>query len=368
MRAVYRALGAAGGIAILSACTSGQSGIEPPSKAVDVQNTSTLQFRVGTGNFQGTTVLNTVVTFRQPNGLSATLYNTPTITGPAGFVVPATAGATNTDTGTNHISGTQPTQPGTVAVVTTFGQTGGAFAYGFAPANSTTAGTANYTHTSTTSSQVAGVSVTNSYTQPIWNATTSKLPFILGPPAVPDFHPLTSGFPASFAGYDSGFVMFAATPVVGTYAFNLTVPANTIGTFAAVFNTTATLTSAVPLPPMPGPIVGGGGGAAITVTVGPAPAGVTSRVIYVADRAAAANPVGNQFFAFNAGVAGGTFTVPVTTVVTGDRFTAWQVGADFDIVGGAAPANTSTAPALPAQTDVTVSPISPLPPALPIVF
>jgi len=355
VRAVYRALGAAGGIAILSACTSGQSAVQVPSNAIDVQNTSTLQFRVGTANYQGTTYLNTVVTFRQPNGLSATLFNTPTITGPAGFVVPAIAGATNTDTGTNHLSGTPPTQPGTVAVVTTFAQTGGAFAYGFAPANSATTGAANYSKTSTSSSQVAGVSVANSYTQPMFLATAAKLPFILGPPAVPDFHPLSLGFPAGFAGYDSGFVMFAVTPVVGTYSFNLTVPSNTIGQNSAVFNTTATLASAVPLAAIPAPVVGGGAGAAITVTVAAAPAGATSRVIYVADRAGANSTIGNQFFAFNAGTAGGTFTLPTSTLATGDRFTAWVVAADFDIVGGAPPTNVSTSPALPAQTDITVS-------------
>jgi hypothetical protein len=367
VRAVYRALGAAGGIAILSACTGGQSHIEPPFTAVDVQNTSTVQFRVGTANFQGTTVLNTVVTFRQPNGLSATLFNTPTITGPAALVVNGCPAASNgaapvatvvpcVDNTTNHISGTPPTQPGTAMTVTTFNQTGGAFAYGFAPANSTTAGAANIAKTSTASSQVAGVSVTNAYTQPIYNATAAKLPFILGPPAVPDFH--NANFPAGFAGYDSGFTMFAVTPVLGTYSLNITVPANVIGTNSAVFNVTSAITTVTPLATILAPVVGGGAGAAITVTVPAAPAGATNRVIYVADRAAAANPIGNQFFAINAGTAAGTFTVPTSTVVTGDRFTAWVVASNFDIVGGAPPTNVSTAPTLPAQTDITVSPPS----------
>jgi hypothetical protein len=379
VRAVYRALGAAGGIAILSACTSGQSAVQPPSTAVDVQNTSTLQFRVGTGNFQGTTVLNTVVTFRQPNGLSATLFNTPTITGPAGFVVTGCPSASNlaapvattvpcTDNGTNHISGTPPTQPGVAMVVTTFNQTGGAFAYGFAPANSTTGGGANYSKMATSGTEIASIGVSNSYTQPVYNPSAAKLPFILGPPAVPDFHQPTSGFPAGFAGYDSGFVMFGVTPVVGTYAFNLTVPANTIGTFAAVFNTTATLASAVPLPAVPGPVSAGGllpgpppVDTPITFTVPAAPAGVTSRVLYVADRAGSNNTIGNQFFAYNVGAGATTITLSATStpaIAIGDRLSAWVAGADFDIVGGAPPANTSTAPALPAQTDVTVSPLT----------
>ncbi|MEA2787409.1 MAG: hypothetical protein QOF71_3513 [Candidatus Eremiobacteraeota bacterium] len=368
MRAVYKALGAAGGIAILSACTGGQSHIEPPFTAVNPQQSS-LQFRVGTANYQGTTYLNTVVTFRQANGLSATLFNTPTITGPAGFVVAGCPAASNgaapvattvpcTDNGTNHISGTPPTQPGVAMTVTTFNQTGGAFAYGFAPANATTGGTANYAHTSTTSSQIPSVSATNTYMQPIYLAAAARLPFMLGPPAVPDFHNPALGYPAAFAGYDSGFTMFGVAPVAGTYAFNLTVPSNTIGQNSAVFDLTATMATIVPLATMPAPVLGGGGGTAITVTVLAAPPGVTSRVIYVADRqganATACPPSGPCFYAINAGTAAGTFSLG-TGFGTGDRFYAWQVGANFDIVGDAVPNNLSPTPPLPAQTDVTVS-------------
>jgi len=364
VRAGYRALGAAGGIALLSACTSGQSAIQPPSTAVNVQNTSSLQFRVGTANYQGTTYLNTVVTFRQPNGLSATLYNTPTITGPAGFVETQPCGTGCVDTGTNQISATPPTQPGTAATVTTFGQTGGAFSYGFAPANSTTGGGANYPKTSTSSTQVPGVSVTNSYTQPVYLVAAGKLPFVLGPPAVPDFHNPNLGFPTGFAGYDSGFVMFGVTPVAGAYSFNLTVPSNTIGQNSAVFSTTATIATTTPMAAMPAPVLGGGGGTVITVTVGAAPAGATSRVIYVVDRQASsatavACPGGGPcFYAINAGTAAGTFSLG-TGFATGDMFYAWQVAANWDIVGDAPPGNTSPTPPLPAQTDISVSPITP---------
>jgi hypothetical protein len=357
----------AAGISILAACTGGQSAIEPPSTGADVQNTSSLQFRVGTANYQGTTYLNTVVTFRQPNGLSATLFNTPTITGPPGFVVAGCPAASNgavppvttacSDNGTNHISGTPPTQPGTAAVITTFNQSGGAFAYGFAPANATTGGGANYAKVSTSSSQIPGVSVTNAYTQPIYLATAAKLPFILGPPAVPDFHPNTNPtFPASFAGYDSGFVMFGVTPVAGTYAFNLTVPSANIGANSAVFNQTATLTSLVPLGALTAPVQGGGAGTAVTITVPAAPAGVTSRVIYAAVRPGPSTTTGVLFFAWNVGPAASTVSIAASNMTAGDRVYSWQVGADFDIVGGAPPTNLSPTPALPAQVDVTVSP------------
>ena len=118
---------ALGGISALSACTSGQPAIVPPSTAVNLAATAKLQFAVGTANIAGTTGLNTVVTFRQPNGLSATFVNTPTITGPATFVVPGSGLDTNT------ISGSPQVAAGLASTITTFGQNGGAFAYGLAP-------------------------------------------------------------------------------------------------------------------------------------------------------------------------------------------------------------------------------------------
>lgn len=347
MRKLLNGLGAAAGIAILSACTSGQAGIEPPHTAVDVAATTALQFRVGTALYSnGQTYLNTVVTFRQANGLSGTLYNTPTITGPAGFVVPSVTSA-GTDAGTNHISGTPPTQPGTSAVPTTFGQTGGAFAYGFAPANSTTTGVAKYPQ-----GNFAYV-----YTQPIYGS--GKRAFVLGPPAVPDFHNGT--FPSGFLGYDSGFIMFAAAPVAGTYSLQVAVPSNTIGQNAAVLNASGTLTSIAPLPAEAPPVITSTGNGGATFTVAPAPAGVTHQVLYIT------NGNGPTVYSFDAGAAGGVFTLsptsgpkdangnPSAPFATGDPINAVVVGADYDIVGNAPPINTQEAPALPAQTDITVS-------------
>ncbi len=53
--------------------------MEPPTQLVDVQNTMGLGFAVRTARFASTggTCWNTLVTSRQPNGLSGTLYNTP---------------------------------------------------------------------------------------------------------------------------------------------------------------------------------------------------------------------------------------------------------------------------------------------------
>jgi len=408
VRAMYRALAAAAGISILAACSSGQSAIEPPFTAVNVQSTTQLQFRVGTAHYaNGAVYLNTLATYRQPTGLSGTLFNTPTITGPAGFAVPVngtfttstgTGATSGTDGGTNHISATPPTQPGTPAVATTFNQTGGVFSYGFAPANSTTAGTANYAQISLGSAAnnalylddlstivigtppglvsdpvpgakgntdlniTAGAGgYTSVYTQPLYQSPRVRLPFLLGPPAVADFH--NSNFPAGFKGYDSGFVMFAAAPVAGVYALHMTVPANTIGTLAATFDTTATLTTIAGLPAMVPPVITrtAGGGATFTVAAGPA--GVTNQIIYVVDiRSTTGQPT---HYAFNVPAAGGTFTLAnnvgfngATTFATGDSVDAWVVGADYDVVAGAPPANTAQTPTLPAQADISVSTVS----------
>lgn len=382
MRVLYRSLGAAAGIAILAACSSGQSAIEPPSQSVNVQQQSSLQFSVGTANFHGSTYLNTVVTFRQPNGLSATLYNTPTITGPAGFVVAGCPAASNgaavgaatvpcSDNGTNHISGTPPTQPGTAAVVTTFNQTGGAFAYGFAPANSTTAGTAYYPGNPSGrafgwfgSASLGLGGLLDIYGQPLLAATASKLPFVLGPPATPDFHNPNAGYPAGFAGYDSGFVMFGVTPVVGAYTLNLTVPGPNAGQNSAVFNATSTLASAAPLPNEAPPVLaepgGNGTGSAVNFVVAPAPAGTTSQVLYVVDINGASGAL--TFYSFNAGTAGGTFTLPGADFhpanadgTNNDAILTYTVAANWDIVGDAPPGNTSQNPPLPANTNITVS-------------
>jgi hypothetical protein len=389
VRAVYNALVAAAGISILAACTSGQSAIEPPSTPVSVQSTTALQFRVGTYRTSGGSVFfNTVVTYRQQNGLSGTLYNTPTITGPAGFVVPSIAAA-GVDQGTNHISGTPPTQPGTTAVATTFAQVGGAFAYGFAPANSATSGAANYINAIGLGTgggfgcnicNAEGFALFNEYSSPFLVASGSggRTPFVLGPPAVPDFHNGT--FPNGFLGYDSGFVGFAVpNPPAGAYNLHLTVPSATIGVNSATFDAPATLTTATPLAPeaavvasrvgvangpscpAPQPMCGGA-----QFVVAPAAPGITNQLLYVVD--VGAN--GPTFYTINAGAAGGTFVLSPTSGPTtpqglhsapfsvGDDVYAYVVGSDYDILAAAPPVNTQQLPTLPAQTDVSIGPIN----------
>ena len=397
MRALYRALGTAAGISILAACTGGQSGIEPPAKVdTGVQSTRVLQFRVGTATYRGVTYFNTLATFRQPNGFSGTLYNTPTITGPAGFTVTATGPiavvpASNTDAGTNHLSGTPPTQPGTTAVVTTFNQTGGAFAYGIAPANSGTSGAPTYPNNTGVSNSfnsscafcsfVGPFSVLfNVYSQPLFLPSSRRLPFLLGPPAVPDFHDGT--FPSGFLGYDSGFLAFGVAPVAGTYNLHVVVPSATIGVNTAVFDASATLTSIVGLGPTAAPVVTlpvNGAGATtgqVNVVVPPGPPGVTNQLLYLVD-VNGCQPSATQtcfgtantptFYTAVIPAAGGTFTLSPTAgpklpngsggppVQSGDALFAYTVGSDYDILASAVPNNLGQTPALPAQADVTIS-------------
>jgi len=387
VRALYRALGTAAGISILAACTGGQSGIQPPAQVdTSVQSTRALQFRVGTANYRAVVYLNTLATFRQTNGLSGTLFNTPTITGPATFSTnpfglgTQTAGTIGVDFGTNHISGTPPTQPGLPAVLTTFNQVGGVFAYGLAPANSGTSGQANYpNNTGVASGFNAGCIpcafigpfgvLFEEYSQPLFLPTNRRLPMLLGPPAVPDFHDGT--FPAAFLGYDSGFMSFGVQPIAGVYSLHVVVPSATIGINTAVFDTTATLTSAAGLgaqttPTVTFPVNGGGTTTGqVTVVVPPAGAGSTNQLLYMVDiNGTTNNP---NFYTASVPAAGGTFILTPTSgpklpsgaagppVTSGDVFFAWTVGSDYDILAAAVPNNLAQTPALPAQADVTIS-------------
>jgi hypothetical protein len=338
---INAAASAAVGIALLTGCTSGQLGVEPTTQVADVQNGTVLQFAVGTANFAGTVYLNTLETYRQANGLSATLYNTPSITGPAGFVV-TNAAATNTDLGTSHISGTAPTQPGTVAVVTTFGQSGGAFGYGFAPDNSSTTGAPTFTQ----------------YSSPMYIA--GARPFLLGPPVTPDTHSGT--YPTGFLGFSSGFVAFGVTPVAGQYTLTVTVPGSLPGSApAAVKTATGTLASTVGLPTIAAPTITPTVGGGASFTVAPQPAGATNQVLYVR------NTTQGTYYSFDA-TGGGTFVLSATAggsdpggapkkpFATGDNIRAYVVAANYNIIALSSVLNTQQSPALPAEADITASP------------
>ena len=235
----HKIIAAAVVAALLAGC-SANGAASPPASVVGNLGANVLQFAVGTANIgqAGNAIgLNTVSTFRQPNGLTATLVNTPTITAPAGFV-PPNCGATCVDNAASHqMSGApQNVNPAVANPVTTFGQAGGVFSFGIAPENEGATGAAIYTR----------------YVQPFTGSTTASATnpnYTGGPPAYPFFKNGT--FPASFSGYSQGFDMFTAAPVAGVYTLSDVVATSNAGT--TTFTASSTLANLVPLPALTSP-------------------------------------------------------------------------------------------------------------------
>ncbi len=343
--------------ALAAGCTAGQSAVEPTAPQAALDQT-TLQFAVGTANIFGTAVgLNTVVTFRQPNGFSATLLNTPTITGPAGFLVNAgpdtnptpttnktqpitTAGA---DSGTNHISGSAIPVAGAPFTATTFDLNGGAFAYGFAPQNSTSAGSATFTL----------------YRSPIYNAT--QLRYVGGPPLYQNVR--DGSFPSGFTGYSQGFVSFAkVTLAAGQYGLSVNVPAS--NATPVTKTATATLGSLVALPTIAAPVFArtGANGGSVTYV---APAGTVETIAYVFDSTAGtffsqiSHTTGPQTLTIGDNLGAHVFGSPASpTFTTGDALAVYVVGFNYPAFEAGPPSNLSTTPTITGangQADITMS-------------
>lgn len=343
---------ALGGLIALQACTSGQSAVEPTVTQANL-NSDKLQFAVGTANRNGAIGLNTVETFRQPNGLSAVLVSTPTITGPAGFLVPAGFGGNNG--GTNTISASPQAASATPVVPTTFSNTGGAFGYGFAPDNIGPTG----------ANLATGLVSFSEYSLPFYVASSSKTPYYIGPgsSSVPNYNDGTQA--PGFVGYSSGFVDFAGvTLALGTYGLSVNVPtANT----AAIPNFTAsgTLTTLVPLPVIPAPVFtsDGAGGGTISVTI---PAGVTEALVYVRDTTSGNNYTlltrtsGPQAITLPDNIGPIAAKVAGPTASAGDTLSIDVVGFDYPAIEaaeiGAAPAVAPVITGANGQADITVSP------------
>jgi hypothetical protein len=343
----YAALAVLG--AGLTACTSGQSAVEPSFTPVNLASSTTLQFAVGTANIAGVAALNTVVTFRQANGLDATLFNLPTIVGPAGFVNNGPVATTGSDLGTNRIS-SPPTLPlaGIAATQTTFVTSGvasgGAFSYGFAPDNTTTSGAATFTQ----------------FSEPFF---AKQQQFIGGPPAFPFVR--DGSFPAAFRGYPPGFTIFDATTLApGAYNLTVSIPSANVAT--TTLTATGTLGSLALLPTIGAPtgcVHAGVNGASFTAVI---PAGLTEAAVYVDDSTAA------SFYTFRTTAAGAqTFTVPdnlgiapalgknAPSFVAGDTVVVTVVGFDYPALEAGPPSNLSAAPTIRGangQADLTMSP------------
>ncbi|BDE05485.1 hypothetical protein WPS_07610 [Vulcanimicrobium alpinum] len=342
MNTIFRLAATAALGALVTACTSNGAAVEPSVTQANL-TVNTLQFAVGTANYAGTAALNTVVAYRQPNGNSAVLLDTPTITGPAGFVIPSVASA-GVDAGTNHISGSPQATPGTAATPSTFGQSGGAFSYGFAPVNSNNAGAPSYTL----------------YSQPFY--TTPQRKFTGGPPLYPN--PQDGTYPPNFRGWSQGFTSFAGVPLsIGTYSLSVNVPV--VNASGITQTASATLSSAALLPAILAPTVAraGANGATVTFT---AAAGTTESIVYIVD-----STQGTNFSALTRGSGPQTVTfpdnlgahgfgiAPTPTFNTGDSLVAYVVGYDYGAYEASPPSNTSAAPSitgLNGQADITVSP------------
>jgi hypothetical protein len=260
---------ALGGLTGLPACTSGQAAA-PPYTPANVAGQSELQFQVGTANLNGTPGLNTVVTFRQGNGLSAVLTDVPTINLP--FTNTAPASAAGVDSGTTTISGRQQAPSATQAPpATTFGTTVGAFAYGFLAVNSTQTGANN------------SVFYPTSNRMPYYAGT--RRAYYVGPgnSYVPDFKDGSLG--TAFNGYPSGFTTFALAPVAGAYSLNVAIPGSNVSVPSITATTALTSTALLGTIAAPTYTSDGAGGGTVGVVV---PPGVSETLVFITDTTAGA--------------------------------------------------------------------------------
>jgi len=294
--------------ALIAGCSTNGTSTVPSTNPLPLTGFK-LQLAVGTaiiGQDGGAPALNVVTTFRASNGLSAVLMDDPSISGPAGFKVPAGAGGAYAgmtgigpavDAGTPNIT-TAPQVPLNVTPTnTTLGTFTGAFSYGMGPFNSDNQtnsvgaylpGNPNATPgNGFTSSAYDGKSVvattlgTGDPTQPLPFFGTNTFDYLGGPPAYPFFKDGTFASGA-FAGYSQGFYLFETPPVAGTYNLKVTIPA--VNTAAQTYNASATLHSAAS--PFGGPLTVSGivedgkGGMTGTAAI---PTGATETMVYIVD-------------------------------------------------------------------------------------
>jgi hypothetical protein len=297
-------LGAAIGVLALTACSAAsvQSQLEP-SVTTCPATQSTLQFAVGTAKFpDGMVGLNAVETLRQTAGGAcvvgdSVLSNAPTIVGPAGFKVPATADA-YADAGTGSISGTLVTSIAALPPATTFNPTGAAFTgiasdSGIFPAGQTNSNLPvnlvpypePFYAANDPGLVAAGTALGGSLPALIFN-------YIGGPPAfTPPGH--TSTRDGTFVNTDLGFTLgfneFVATPVAGTYTLNVVIPtginATTGLSSTATKSATASLAVLTGLPTWtaaPTFVPDGTGGGTVTTNFA-AGGGITEEYIEVVD-------------------------------------------------------------------------------------
>jgi len=368
--------------ALLAGCGGGSSnsGATPPINQPTLANDK-LQVAVGTvfNAADGTTGLNVVATFRQTGGGSAVLADTPSITGPAGFAVPAgfpsAYASASIDAGTHSITASPQVNVVTTPTNTTLGTFTGVFSYGLAPLNSDQVnlgyypGNANATPGNGYGSDAIYLGGLYGGMPAAWwsmplgaAAASSQGTYLMGPPAVPFFNDGT--FPGGFAGYSPGFTAFDVPPATGTYTMNVTVTTGN-GPSPSFSATSNNLTSVAPLPaPVVGALAENGGG-----LTGPITTSGTETLVFIEDTTS------GLFYTVGPLTASGTFTLPPSlgpcsgtncenaaatqkpSLVTGDTYVVTPISFDYPAFEDAPPGNTSQTPPLTGaagQADISI--------------
>lgn len=382
-RFLSRAVGLAVVAALLGGCGT-NGGSQLPSTTTANLDSNVLQLAVGTANIaqDGTVGLNVVATLRQSNGLSAVLANQPTLTLPAGMLVPAsTSGAygsnkgPNPDAGTNSISASPQVPRSNAGLVNaTLGTFTGVFSNGFGPFNCDQSCSSTGAYYIGNPNATIGNGFPNSIydgsfngngdpTQPLPFFSGAPFDFVVGPPAVPFF--ANGKQYTNFAGYSPGFTTFELAPAAGTYGLSVLVAATNVA--PKTYSASATLASTAALGTISATFAsdanedGGGTG---TVTV---PAGVTEAEVFIIDQTT------NEYFTVPlTGITGAgtlSYTLPANlgscgtncpqpTLTKGDTLAFVAVGYDYPAMEASSPSSTTAKPAITGangQADLTVS-------------
>lgn len=374
---------------LLAACGNGGAS-EPAVTSLDPAATSKLQFAVGVATIAydgGQSVaygLNVVLTLRQSDGLSGTLYNVPQIVGPSSFNVLTSTQTHNevqsagSDLGTNHITWGTLNQPlWTGPARGQKASTTGAFGYGFCPCNAD-------------SGPVNGTApLYQAFNLPVYGDNEER--FYGGPPAFPAVDPSLAAL--GFQGYSLGFTDFAVQPVLGAYHLYAAVPPayttpqnptpspapdGTPTPAPGVLAATAQLTSLAPLPAFSTPVFSpdGKGGGTVTIRV---PRGVFETAVVV--RAIGGSGTGSCLQSHAADSFTTLFTThagsvrlfladnlgpqtqsgqPSATICPKGSYQIYAAGADYPLYEASYPGNLSQLPRITGrngQADVTTSDI-----------
>lgn len=392
------ALAAVSLASLVAGCNSNGNSVSPPTTQADLTQYK-LQMAVGTmyDATDNTTGLNVVTTFRQSNGNSAVLADQPTLTGPTGFVIPASApGAytnshgANVDAGKNTISGSPQVPLNNQGLInSTLGTFTGVFSYGFGPFNSsvyTGSGSASaylpgnpnnapgngfQDSTYDGTGMVAAAQGSGDATQPLpfFSSSGTAFDYIGGPPAYPFF---ADGTQANlFAGYSQGFYAFEVPPVAGTYSLSVLVPATNAAQQTYTANAALATTAPLGAVTVAGITEAPTGGLSGTVAV---PAGATETMVYAVDVTTnmyysvevtgGAGTTQNWSIPGNLGACTGTGcqnSSPTPSFNTGDSYMVTAVSADYPLFEASPPNNTSATPTIAGangQADISLGTIT----------